>query len=213
MLPTRRRAAAGLLVAALLAAGALASPERVRPALAALLASQRFPVALVGLYLLRPLVAWPVMALSALVGYRYGLVLGVPVALAGAALTSLLPFAAGRRFSPDDGLLERVSSGSERFFAATGDLRGVAAARLAPAPAEAISVAAGTAGVSTAAFVAGTLVGELPWTVAAVLAGASMRRVALAPSVDPAWYAGAGLAAALLLAGPAYRHLAGDGPE
>jgi uncharacterized membrane protein YdjX (TVP38/TMEM64 family) len=206
MLPTRR-VAAGLAVAGLLVAGLLVSPTRLGPALGAVLASPWFPAVLVGLYLLRPLLAWPITALSVLVGYRYGLAVGVPVALAGAVLTSLVPFAVARRVEPGGGVFGRLSAGSRQFFGATGDLRGVTATRLAPTPAEAVSLAAGTAGVGPGAFVLGTLVGELPWTVAAVLAGTSMRRLSVTAAVDPVVYVGGALAAALALAGPAYRYL------
>jgi uncharacterized membrane protein YdjX (TVP38/TMEM64 family) len=120
--------------------------------------------------------------------------------------TSLIPYAIARRLRTDAGWIGRATAGSERFFAATGDLRGVVAARLAPTPAEAISAAAGVARVPVATFVAGTLLGELPWTVAAVLAGHSMRRLSLADASPDPWLVVAGLAVAVLvLAGPAYR--------
>lgn len=212
MRPTRRRVAAGLAVAAVLVGAAVVSPAWLRPRLVGVLASPWFPLVLVGLYLLRPLLAWPVVALSALVGYRYGVAVGTPVALAGVVVTSLPAFLVARHADPGDGRLGRLVRGSERFFGATGGLRGVVAARLAPTPAEPVSLAAGAAGVSLSAFVAGTLLGELPWTAVAVLAGASMRRLALAPSVDPLVYVAATLAAIVLLAGPAYRYLRSNTP-
>ncbi|MFB6296297.1 MAG: TVP38/TMEM64 family protein [Halobacteriales archaeon] len=207
----RRHAAAGAAVGLLVVLGIALSPDAVLDRLRAVLYSPWFPLVLAGLYLLRPLLAWPITALSVLVGYRYGLALGVPLALAGAVATSLLPYAVARYAGTDGGLLGWARSGTERFFAATGDLRGVIAARLAPTPAEVISIAAGVGRVSVAAFVAGTAVGELPWTVAAVLAGHSMRRLSLSgvEAVDPAVAVGGAIAAILLLSGPAYR-LFGD---
>jgi uncharacterized membrane protein YdjX (TVP38/TMEM64 family) len=140
-------------------------------------------------------------------GYRYGLVPGVPVALLGAVVTSLLPYAAARYLDTDAGLIAQARSGSERFFSATGDLRGVTAARLAPTPAEVVSVGAGMGRVSVPAFALGTLVGELPWTIAAVVGGRSMRELSLSgvETADPLLVVGGLLAGLGLLAGPVYR--------
>ena len=211
MVPTRRQVAAGLAVAALLAAGILASPAAVVGRLGAAVESPFFPALLVGLYLLRPLLAWPITALSVLVGYRYGVAVGLPVALAGAVLTSLLPYAFARHYRDRPGPFGVAVAGSERFFEATGGLRGVVAIRLAPTPAEPVSLAAGAAGVPLVSFVVGTAIGELPWTVAAVLAGHSLSRLSVAGAVGAGpWLLIAGLAAAaLLLAGPAYRWAVG----
>jgi Uncharacterized conserved protein len=192
---------------ALIAVGLLLSPAWVIDRLRLVVLSPWFPVVLAGLYLVRPLLAWPITALSVLVGYRYGLVIGVPVALSGAVFTSMLPYAAARYLDTDAGWLGWARSGSERFFAATGGFRGVTAARLAPTPAEPVSIAAGMGRVSVPAFAAGTVVGEFPWTVAAVLAGVSMRELSLSgvETVDPLLVIGGVLGALLLLSGPAYR--------
>lgn len=193
-------------IGALVALGLLLSPATVAERSRGLLYSPWFPLLLVGLYLVRPALAWPITAISVLVGFRYGFVVGLPVALVGAVGTSLLPYAAARCLRPESGWAGRATDGSERFFRAAGDARGVAAARLAPTPAEAISAAAGVARVPVVAFVAGTLVGELPWTVAAVLAGASMGELGTGgPVVDPRLVLAGLVAAALVLAGPAYR--------
>jgi uncharacterized membrane protein YdjX (TVP38/TMEM64 family) len=206
---SRRRVGIGAALALVVAGGLLLSPERTVGALRAALRSRWFPALLVGLYLLRPLVAWPITVLSALVGYRYGFVLGVPVALVGAVLTSLPAYAAARLVGVGSGAVARLAGGSERYFDATGDLRGVAAARLVPTPAEAVSAAAGVAGVPLRAFVLGTLLGELPWTGAAVAAGAGMARFGVPASLDHRAVVVALLAAAALLAGPAYRRFVG----
>lgn len=206
MRPTRRGTLAGAAVLVALAAGVVASPERVLPALRAAVGSPWFPLLLVGLYAVRPFLAWPITALSVLVGYRYGVAVGLPVALLGAVATSLLPYAAARRFGADGGLLGRVTDGATRYFETTGDFRGVVVARLVPTPAEAISAAAGFARVSVPAFAVGTVVGELPWTVGAVVAGDSMRRLAVGdPVYDPGLVALAVGSGLVLLAGPAYR--------
>lgn len=199
----------GLAVAVLLALGVLLSPDVVVAHARSTLQSPWFPLVLVGLYLLRPVLAWPISALSVLVGFKYGLVLGFPIALAGTVATSLLPYGVARRYRTDAGLFGRATAGSERFFEATGDTRGVIAARLAPTPAEVISVAAGAGRVSLPAFVLGTAIGETPWTIAALLAGHSMHRLSLSgtEALDPLYLVAGGLAALALVAGPAYRVL------
>lgn len=204
----RRALLAAAVAGGLVAVGLLVSPAAVAAWLGGLLFSPWFPLLLAGLYLVRPALAWPISAISALVGFRYGFAVGLPVALLGAVGTSLLPYAVVRYLRSDTGWTGRATHGSEAYFRAAGDLRGVAAARLAPTPPEAISGAAGMARVPVPAFVAGTLVGELPWTVAAVLAGSSMRRLgAGGPVVDVRLVVAGLLLAALLLAGPARRAL------
>ena len=204
-----KRYAAGAAVAVLVLAAVVVRPSRALGVLRAAVASPWFPVFLVGIYAVRPFRAWPISVLSALVGFKYGLVVGVPVALAGAVLTSLPPYAAGR-YAPADGrLLGRFSDGSRRFFAAAGDVRGLVAARFAPTPAEPVSAAAGAGGVSLRSFAAGTLVGELPWVVGTVALGSGLDTFAVAASsVDPVLLAVGVLAAAALLGPVAYRELA-----
>ncbi|MFB6094208.1 MAG: TVP38/TMEM64 family protein [Halanaeroarchaeum sp.] len=202
---SRRRTALGLAALGVLVVALLLRPSAVITHLRAALASPWFPVVLVGLYGLRPLLGWPITLLSALVGFRYGLIVGVPIALAGAVLTSLLPYGAGR-LAPETGRYwGRVVTGSRAFFDRTGGTRGVLGARLLPLPAEPVSAAAGTGGVSVGAFVLGTLVGELPWTIAAVWVGHSMATFALS-GVGLDWRVlllGA-VVAAIVLAGPVY---------
>ncbi len=212
-MPVARRHAA-VAVAASVALGVAVSPSRALDALDALLYSPWFPVVLAGLYLARPFLAWPIAVLALLVGYRYGVALGVPLALSATVTTSLIPFVGARYFRAEDGVFGRLTGGSRRFFEVTGDLHGVIAARLAPAPTEAVSVAAGLADVSTPAFVAGTAVGQLPWTVVAVVAGHSMDHFSTAgfDGVDiPLVAAGAAVALAIV-ARSVYRYLAAGRP-
>ncbi|MFB9805974.1 hypothetical protein ACFFQF_11905 [Haladaptatus pallidirubidus] len=49
-------------------------------------------------YLVRPFFAWPTTAVAAAVGYVYGPVVGIPVALVGATMSSCVPFAGARYF-------------------------------------------------------------------------------------------------------------------
>lgn len=205
----------GVLTAVLLALVALAlvfRPRAVLSTVRALLDSPYFPLVLVGLYVVRPFLAWPITALSALVGFQYGLVVGVPVALAGAVMSTLIPYSAVRYFGFDSGVLGWAEDESDRFFDATGDFRGLLAARIAPVPAEAVSLAAGAAHMRPSVFVPGTLIGELPWAVAAVLIGHSMHKLTLSDvSFDPWLLAVTAIAGLVLLAGPTIQFVRGRG--
>lgn len=196
------------VVAAIAAAALLVSPAAGFARVRALLASPWFPLVLCALYAIRPVFAWPITVLSALCGYRYGVVVGLPIALCGVVATSLPPYYAGRRFSADTdagGIVGRLAGGSTAYFERTGGVRGVAAARLVPTPAEAISGAAGAGGVPLRAFALGTLLGELPWTVAAVAVGAGLDRFAVAAvRVDPLLAVGIAAVGVLVVAGPTY---------
>lgn len=119
------------------------------------------------------------------------------------------PDPGARRTPSGDGALSALGERGRAYFRTVGGVRGVAAARLAPVPADAVSCAAGLAGVRPRAYAAGTLVGELPWTAAAVVVGGSARRLATADpgEVGLPLLVGTTLAAAVLLAGPATRAL------
>lgn len=216
-----RHQAAGMAIMLGVAAAVtvLLSPEKLLVGLAAM--SNRpvlFGTALVVLYLVRPLFAWPISPISALVGYVLGVTYGVPIALVGATATCLPPFLFARYVDGSgeatEGLLGRLGRAGRQIVEITGASRGVLAARLSPVPADPVSYGAGFSGVSVRAFVAGTFVGEIPWVVLEVLAGASMRQL----SVDGL---GTGLhvvvvsaaLAVLVLAGPAYRHVRQDQPN
>jgi uncharacterized membrane protein YdjX (TVP38/TMEM64 family) len=203
---TRRTIGFGIAALALLSVALVARPGTVLTQLHAALASPWFPFVLLGLYGVRPFLGWPITVLSALVGFRYGMVVGIPVALLGAALTSLVPYWGGR-LAPESGrFLGRFTGGSRAYFQRAGGLRGVVAARLAPLPAEPVSAAAGAGNVSLPAFVLGTVIGELPWTLAAVSIGHSMATFTL-DGVQPDWWVVAfalGIAF-LLLVRPFYR--------
>lgn len=204
-----RRQVAGIsLLAVVGAASLLTGPDRLFE-VARTLADRpaQFGILLVGVYLVRPLFAWPTTLVAILAGYGYGPIWGFPVALVGTTGSALLPFLVARYVGEGSGLVARLGDSGERFFAATGDLRGMVASRLAPAPSDPVSAAAGLSGVSSSAFVVGTAVGEIPWTVAAVLAGSSLDALSASGLNAVSWQlvAAAGAVAAALLAGPAYR--------
>ncbi|WP_228842427.1 TVP38/TMEM64 family protein [Halococcus agarilyticus] len=209
----RRLLGIAIVVVAVALAALTLSPDRVLARLAALRTRPAaFAAVVAALYLVRPLVAWPLSLCSAVVGYGYGLV-GLPFALVGVCATCLPPYFLGRYAGSDadteSGVLGRLSGSGERFFERTGGVRGVAAARLAPLPADPVSVGAGLSGVGLRAYLLGTLLGEIPWTIAAVLAGRSLDRLATAglagASVELAVVAG--VIALLVLAGPTYEFL------
>jgi len=209
-----RREWFGLALLALVAVGAwVTAPERALSALAAL--GDRpllFAALLTAVYLVRPLVAWPTMAVSAAVGFVLGPTLGFVVASTGVAFTSLPAYLAARRFGAGSGLVARLGAGGRAYFRTAGGVRGVVAGRLAPVPADAVSVAAGLADVRPRAFLLGSVVGEIPWTATAVVVGASAREVTVGglSAVGLPLFAAGALAAAALLAGPLYRRVARD---
>ena len=164
--------------------------------------------ALAAVYLLRPVVAWPISLVSAGVGYALGLA-GLPVALAGAVLTTLPPYLLARAGRTDHGPLGWAAAKGEAYVGAAGDLRGVVGARLAPVHTDVISCGTGLAGVGVRSFLVGTVLGESPWVVAGVVAGASMGSLSTGPVTPLPLVAGAAALAALLLAGPIYDRLVG----
>jgi len=205
---TRRQAAA---VVGLLAVSGLATLA-VSPAvaLARLEALAGAPLVLAGVlvavYLVRPFLLWPMSLVAVVLGYLYGPV-ALPIALAGALLTVTPPYLLGRYARTDMGLFGTVGNSGRRLVGAVGETRGVLAARLSPVPGDPISYCAGLTGVSARPFYLGTLLGEVPWAVVAVLTGASMRSLSLAEfAVSPALVVVLAGLAVLTLSGPLYNH-------
>ncbi|WP_225334860.1 TVP38/TMEM64 family protein [Halomicrobium urmianum] len=213
-LTRRQLVATGVVVALAVVATLLLSPRGILEAVAGL--SERpllFGAALAVLYLVRPLFAWPISPISALVGYVLGMSYGVPVALVGAVLTCVPPFLFARHVGTAGGLFGRLNDAGRRVVEVTGATRGVLAARLSPLPADPVSYGAGLSGVSLRAYLAGTLVGEIPWVFVEVLAGASMRRLTLS-GIDAGVHVllASFALAVLVVAGPAYRHVRASQP-
>jgi uncharacterized membrane protein YdjX (TVP38/TMEM64 family) len=207
--PTRRSLAGIGLLAAVLAGAVFVSPDLAATA-AARTADDPVVLAavLAALYLLRPLFAWPTTVLSVAVGAGYGVVFGVPVALVGIVVTTLPTYLAARHLDLGGRLpwAERVGS---RYFERTGAFRGTVAGRLVPLPADVVTCGAAMAGVRLRTLVAGTVVGEVPWTVAAVIVGASAGRIATAGLDGIGLRLGVAttVAGLTLLVGPAYAAL------
>lgn len=197
-----------LLGGVALVAALVLSPAEVARRVTALAARPAlFAAVLFAAYLLRPFVAWPISVLSVVVGVALGPA-GIPVALGGAVLTCLPPYAVARYVGHDAGLLGSVGDRGRRYFGAAGDLRGVAAARIAPLPADPVSYAAGLASVPPMPYAVGTALGELPWVTAAVLVGTSAETVTTEGlHGGPALVVGGAALAVLLLSRPAYRYV------
>lgn len=200
----RRLLAGGLTLLGVALAAWLVSPAAAVDAFEQLVgAPLAFAAVLAVVAVVRPFVAWPTLLLPIAVGYAYGPA-GLPLALAALVVTGLPPYWFGISAAGSG----RLTTAGERLLAETGGVRGVASARLFPVPSDAISVAAGAMGVRLRPFLAGTLLGELPWAILGILAGSSVDRLTtgdLSGAVDPLLLAGMTALAILLLAGPCYR--------
>jgi uncharacterized membrane protein YdjX (TVP38/TMEM64 family) len=197
----------GLLVLLAAAAGVLVvSPRRVLTTLATvdglLLAAVFVPFLVV-----RAFVLVPVTFVTVFVGYRFGLLVGLPLALAATVVTCLPPYVVAGRVDAGDGRLGTLFDWGASTVDHVGGFRGMVAARLSPAPADVVSYGAGASGVSLRHFVAGTLVGELPWATGYVVVGSALGRLAYDVGVDYRYLVAAGVVTVALVAGPLYRAL------
>lgn len=199
---------AGLLAVAGLAA-ALFSPTTVVTTLEGIADRPLvFAGALAGVYLVRPVLLWPVSAVAVVLGYVYSPLVALPLALGGAALTALPPFLIGRVAETDAGLFGSLKSSGSWATQVVGETRSVIAGRLSPVPGDAVSYWAGLSGVAGWPFLLGTVIGEVPWAVAAIVAGQSMRTLSVdGTTATPALVLGLAALALLVLAGPAYERL------
>lgn len=223
--PVPRRALLGMLAAAMaVTAGLLVSPSATASAFASISDDPyRFGLAVALCYLVRPFFAWPTTPLAVVVGYGFGVAAGVPIAMLGVLVTVVPPFVAARwvadgtppaavRTLPFGSIVGRAGDAVDRYYAATGPTRGVLISRLAPVPSDVATCAAAMSGVSLGRFLLGTALGELPWTIAAVVVGASAATIATdgVASVGPLLVVACLLAALLLLSGPLYRLATGS---
>lgn len=219
MSPQRRVVVGLIALLAVVSAGFVVSPAAALATVEAMAADPIRFGALVGiLYVIRPVFAWPTTPLAIVVGYGFGVTLGVPIALAGIVLTVIPPFLAARwiaagadpgscRSLPVGDAVERAGKTLVRYYDTTGSVRGVAVTRLAPIPSDVATAAAAVSGVRLGPFLAGTVVGEVPWTVAAVVVGASAATITTdgLGELGVPLLVGCLVAAVALLAGPLYR--------
>jgi len=210
MEPATRRQVVGMATLLGLAgvAALVLSPEAVVGELESLATNPlQFGLALAAVYLVRPFLFWPVSSIAVVLGYLYGPVAALPLALVGAGLTGLPPFCLTRYARSDAGLFAVLARPGRQVVDVVGETRGVVAARLSPVPGDAVSYAAGLSEVSVGAFLLGTVVGEVPWAIVAVVAGDSMRTLAVGGvRPDPAVLVAIVALGVLVFAGPAYRH-------
>lgn len=169
-----RRKLALLPLLVIVAMTLVASPVELSTMLLGIRETQFFILLLFLLYLVRPFLGFPPSLLSAFVGFEYGLLYGVPVALFGAVTTALPVFALGGLSQVNTGLLGKVRTSAQSVLEENGSFKSVLLATLSPAPADAVSYSAGLSDIRPAKFVAATLIGEIPWVTAYVFAGYSM---------------------------------------
>lgn len=207
---TRRQLlGASLLLSIGVLAATLLSPATVVGILESLAGDPAaFGAVLLAVYVARPFLLWPVSSIAIVLGFLYEPVVALPVALVGAAVTGLPPFLIARYADADVGVFASLSDAGRRIVGSVGETRGVLAGRLSPVPGDAVSYGAGLSDVSLGAFVLGTVVGELPWAVVAVTAGASMRTLSVEGfTVPPELVVALAGLAVLLVAAPAYREI------
>lgn len=211
MNPATRRQLVGVVALGGVAAVAtvVLSPSRIVGELQHLATHPvQFAIALAIVYLARPFLFWPVSSVAVVLGFLYGSTLAFPIALGGAALTGLPPFAIARFADSDAGVLRVLAGPARELVGVVGQVRGVVAARFAPVPGDVVSYGAGLSEVSLGAFLAGTVVGEIPWAIVAVLAGDSMRTLTVSGfRPDPLVLLGIASLAVLVLTGPLYRQV------
>lgn len=166
-------------------------------------------IGMIAFYLIRPFVLWPLSLASVFLGYLVGFPTGIPLVLTGTLLTCLPPFFLADYFQDVNSFVSRISSAGELIVTATGELRGIIAARLSPAPADSVSIGAGLVGVSGWNFALGTLVGELPWAIFYVTVGQSLRNFSSdsVQTVNMEFLLIVSCVAVLLLVGPVYRYI------
>ena len=212
-----RRQIAGMacLGAVALVAAVLFSPVAVVTKLEHLATHPvQFALALVAIYLVRPFLLWPVSSIALVLGYVYGPVVALPIAIVGAGISGLPPFAVARYAQSDAGLFGSVADTGRRLTDAVGETRGVLVARLSPIPGDPISYASGLSNVSLGAFLTGTLVGEIPWALVTVLAGDSMRTLSVTGfTLSPAAVLAIAGLGVIVLSGPLYSHFREPQPE
>ncbi len=174
----------------------------------------QFTLALVAIYLIRPFLLWPVSSIALVLGYVYGPIVALPIAIVGAGISGLPPFTVARYAQSDAGLFGSVADTGRRLADAVGETRGVLVARLSPVPGDPISYASGLSNVSLGAFLTGTIVGEIPWALVTVLAGDSMRTLTVTGfTLSPAAVLAIAGLGVIVLSGPLYSHFYEPHPE
>jgi phospholipase D1/2 len=162
----------------------LVEPQTVREALRGIAGSAWAPVAVVGLFVLGGLVAFPVLVLITATAAAFGPLLGFAYALIGVMASALVTYGIGARFG--QAALRRVIGPRLDRIRQRIVHRGVfavAAIRLVPvAPFTIVNLVAGASAVRLADYVAGTLLGMLPGLIALSALGHQIVRIASNPT-------------------------------
>ena len=135
------------------------------------------PIALIGAYVLRPLLLFPATVLTVAAGYLFGVGLGLAVVVVAANASAMFAYAIGRWFA-DERLVDD-GGGRLRGYAHRMRARGLETTlilRLLLLPFDLVSYLAGFLRIRPLSFLTGTALGSLPSIVAFVLFGASIKR-------------------------------------
>jgi len=178
----------------------LITPDRVSQWLGRIRNEPWAPFAIVGLFVLGGLVAFPVLLLIAATAVVLDPASAFVVALVGTLASAMTTYAIGARFVQGTArnafgpTLDKISASL-----ATRGVLAIAAIRVVPvAPFSVINVAAGSLGVRFGDFVLGTLLGMAPGLIAITAFGQQLRsvldhptplRVAAAVGIVAAWIA------------------------
>jgi uncharacterized membrane protein YdjX (TVP38/TMEM64 family) len=131
-------------------------------------------VAFIGVSVLRPLVLFPASIVTVAAGILFGPVGGVAAAMVGANLSALTGFFIGSRLSSPKRLanVAQFERWTERLR--TNGFEAVLLMRLLFVPYDLVNYGCGWLRVRLRSFLAATVIGSLPGTVAFVLAGVSV---------------------------------------
>jgi len=165
-------------------------------------------VILVGVYVLRSILAIPLSILTVFVGYRYGIFIGFGIGVVGATISCVPPYFIGRYIQTSNGLIGFLYTYGESIVNVTGSFRGVVAARVSPIPTDAVSYGAGISDIDFPGYISGTIIGLIPWNIALALLGDSLEELELS-NVEPSQQLifSMTLVAVLVLAPPVYQWL------
>ena len=161
----------------------IASPEAAGDVLATVAQSYWAPLAVLGVFLVGGLVAFPVTILIAATAASFGPWLGFTYALVGAMASALVTYGIGAMVGRDalQSMLGRRLTDIRNKIARQGVLA-VAAIRLVPvAPFTLVNLVAGASGIRLSHYLAGTALGLLPGLVLMSLLGSQIMRILTSP--------------------------------
>jgi phosphatidylserine/phosphatidylglycerophosphate/cardiolipin synthase-like enzyme/uncharacterized membrane protein YdjX (TVP38/TMEM64 family) len=163
-------------------------PQAVAQALRGLAGTPWAPAAVLALFVLGGLVAFPVLILITATAATFGPWLGFAYALAGVIASALITYGIGARFG--QAALQRLMGDRLDRIRKQIVRRGVfaiAAIRLVPiAPFTLINLVAGASAIRLADYLAGTMLGMLPGLIALSALGHQLMRITTSPTLSEA---------------------------